>query len=119
MVGLAFAIAASSNFPVLILSMYWRGLTTRGAVVGGWLGLIVATVLTVLSKSIWVLVLGHTAAIFPYDSPAIFSMPLAFAGCWLFSRLDTSRQGQEEVGRFAAQYVRSMTGIGAEAAARH
>ena len=119
MVGLAFAIAASSNFPVLILSMYWRGLTTRGAVIGGWLGLIVATVLTVLSKSIWVMVLHNTAAIFPYDSPAIFSMPLAFLGCWLFSVLDTSPRATEEQSRFEAQYIRSMTGIGAEAAARH
>ncbi|MBN9510325.1 MAG: cation acetate symporter, partial [Alphaproteobacteria bacterium] len=114
MVGLAFAIAASSNFPVLILSMYWRGLTTRGAIVGGWLGLVVATVLTVLSKSIWVLVLGHAAAIFPYDSPALFSMPLAFVACWLFSRLDGSARARAEQARFEEQYVRSMTGIGAE-----
>ena len=119
MVGLAFAIAASSNFPVLILSMYWRGLTTRGAVAGGWLGLIVATVLTVLSKSIWVMVLGHGAAIFPYDSPALFSMPLAFFACWLVSRLDKSARAKAEQARFEEQYVRSMTGIGAEAAAQH
>ncbi len=119
MVGLAFAIAASSNFPVLILSMYWRGLTTRGAVAGGWLGLIVATVLTVLSKSIWVMVLGHGAAIFPYNSPALFSMPLAFFACWLVSRLDKSARARAEQARFEEQYVRSMTGIGAEAAAQH
>ena len=119
MVGLAFAIAASSNFPVLILSMYWKRLSTRGAVLGGWLGLIVATVLTVLSKSIWVLVLHHKAAIFPYDSPAIFSMPLAFVGCWLFSITDSSQGAVEEQARFEGQYIRSMTGIGAEAAARH
>ena len=119
MVGLAFAIAASSNFPVLILSMYWKRLSTRGAVLGGWLGLIVATVLTVLSKSIWVLVLHHKAAIFPYDSPAIFSMPLAFVGCWLFSITDSSQSAVEEQARFEGQYIRSMTGIGAEAAARH
>jgi cation/acetate symporter len=119
MVGLAFAIAASSNFPVLILSMYWKGLTTRGAVVGGWLGLIVATVLTVLSKSIWVMVLGNGAAIFPYDSPALFSMPLAFFACWLVSRLDTSARARAEQARFEEQYVRSMTGIGASAAAQH
>ena len=119
MVGLAFAIAASSNFPVLIMSMYWKGLTTRGATIGGWLGLIVAVVLTVLSKGIWVVVLGNAAAIFPYDSPALFSMPLAFAACWLFSKTDTSRRGQEEQARFEGQYIRSMTGIGAETASRH
>ena len=119
MVGLAFAIAASSNFPVLFLSMYWKGLTTRGAVVGGWLGLTAAVVLTVLSGGIWVLVLGNKTAIFPYSSPALFSMPLAFIGCWLFSIWDTSKSGAEEKARFDAQYVRSMTGIGADGAASH
>src|SRR6202030_2280928 len=53
MVGLAFAVAASANFPVLLLSMLWRGLTTRGAVVGGFVGLILAVVLTVGSPGIW------------------------------------------------------------------
>ena len=119
MVGLAFAIAASSNFPVLLLSMYWKGLTTRGAVIGGSLGLIVAVVLTVLSKAIWVTVLGNPAAVFPYDNPALFSMPLAFLCCWLFSKTDTSRRGQAEQARFEGQYIRSMTGIGAEGSARH
>lgn len=119
MVGLAFAIAASANFPVLLLSMYWKGLTTRGAVFGGWLGLITAVVLTVLSKAIWVDVLGNAAAIFPYSSPALFSMPLAFLGCWLGSLMDKSRQAAAEAELFDAQYVRSQTGIGAEGASAH
>ena len=119
MVGLAFAIAASSNFPVLILSMYWRGLTTAGAAVGGWLGLITAVVLTVLSKAIWVTVLGHPAAIFPYDNPALFSMPLAFLGCWLVSKMDSSQKAKTEAEGFDAQYIRSQTGIGATGASAH
>ena len=119
MVGLAFAIAASSNFPVLLLSMYWKRLTTRGAVVGGFAGLITALVLTVLSKAVWVTVLGHPAALFPLDSPALISMPVAFIGCWLVSITDTSRESLAEQGRFEAQYVRSQTGIGAEGAAVH
>ena len=119
MVGLAFAIAASSNFPVLILSMYWRGLTTAGAVVGGWLGLIVAVVLTVLSPAIWVSVLGHAHGIFPYSSPALFSMPLAFFGCWIVSKMDTSRRAKMEDAEFDAQYIRSQTGIGASRASAH
>ena len=119
MVGLAFAIAASSNFPVLILSMYWRGLTTMGAVVGGWLGLIVAVVLTVLSPAIWVSVLGNAHGIFPYSSPALFSMPLAFLGCWVVSKMDTSRQAKLEAAEFDAQYIRSQTGIGAVGASAH
>ena len=119
MVGLAFAIAASANFPVLLMSMYWKGLTTRGAVLGGWLGLISAVVLTVLSPAIWVQVLGNAAAIFPYTSPALFSMPLAFLGCWLGSLMDKSGQAAAEAERFDAQYVRSQTGIGAEGASAH
>ena len=119
MVGLAFAIAASANFPVLLLSMYWKGLTTKGAFVGGWLGLIVATVLTVLSPSIWKDVLGIPAAIFPYTAPALFSMPLAFVACWLVSVHGPQRPGRCRAGRFEAQYIRAQTGIGAEGAAAH
>jgi cation/acetate symporter len=119
MVGLAFAIAASSNFPVLLLSMYWKGLTTLGAAVGGWLGLITALVLTVLSPSIWHDVLGYPAGIFPYNAPAIFSMPLAFIACYVVSIMDRSAQSTIEAEKFEAQYIRSMTGIGAEGAAAH
>jgi cation/acetate symporter len=119
MVGLAFAIAASANFPVLLLSMYWKGLTTKGAAIGGWLGLITAFVLTVLSPSIWRDVLGHPAGIFPYASPALFSMPLAFIACWVVSSMDRSAQARRESDLFEAQYIRAQTGIGAEGAAAH
>ena len=119
MVGLAFAVAASCNFPVLLLSMYWRGLTTRGALLGGWLGLVTAVTLTVLSPAIWVKVFGNAAPIFPYDSPAIFSLPLAFLGCWLGSVTDRSASARIEAAAFDAQYVRSQTGIGAEGATAH
>ena len=119
MVGLAFAVAASANFPVLITSMYWKGLTTRGAVIGGFVGLILAVVLTVLSKGIWVTVIGMPAAIFPYDNPALFSMPLAFLATWFFSVTDRSASGRAEAEKFEAQYIRSMTGIGGEGAASH
>ncbi len=119
MVGLAFAIAASANFPVLFLSMYWKGLSTRGAVLGGWLGLVSAVVLTVLGPAIWVKVIGFPAAVFPYDTPALFSMPLAFLGCWLGSMMDQSAGAKAEAARFEAQYLRGQTGIGAEGAASH
>ena len=121
MVGLAFAVAASANFPVLLLSMLWRGLTTWGAFCGGFAGLISAVALTVMSPSIWELVLGHPAgtAMFPYTSPAIFTIPLSFLVCFVVSKLDTSRAGQREKLAFEAQYVRSQTGIGAEGAAVH
>ena len=54
MVGLAFSIAASCNFPIIILSMYWSRLTTRGAMIGGWLGLLTAVILMILGPTIWV-----------------------------------------------------------------
>ncbi len=120
MVGLAFAVAASANFPVLILNMYWRGFNTSGAVLGGWLGLILAVVLTVLSPGIWVKVAGFHAAVFPYDNPALFSMPLGFLGCWLGSLLTRdSVSARVEAARFEGLYVRSQTGIGAEGASAH
>jgi cation/acetate symporter len=102
MVGLAFGIAASANFPVLLLVMYWRGLTTRGAIAGGATGLIGSVVLTVLGPAIWVKVLGHGTAVFPYDPPTIVTMPAAFAVCWLVSILDTSARGSRDRLNFAA-----------------
>ncbi|MCW1776793.1 cation acetate symporter [Pantoea ananatis] len=94
MVSLAFAIAASANFPVLILSLLWKNCTTRGAVIGGFLGLISSLVLTVLSPSVWVDTLGNPtgSAPFPYTSPALFSVTIGFVGIWLFSVLDRSAQ---------------------------
>ena len=119
MVGLAFAVAASTNFPILLLSMFWNGLTTRGALIGGGAGLVTALVLTILGPAVWVQVLGHTAPIFPYDAPGLFSMIVAFIGCWLGSIGDRSPQAQAEHAAFAAQQVRSQTGIGASAATDH
>ncbi|OBU88139.1 cation acetate symporter [Chromobacterium subtsugae] len=119
MVGLAFSIAASANFPVLFLSMFWKGLTTRGAVIGGLVGLVTAIALIVLGPAVWVEVLKHEHAVFPYKNPAIFSMTLAFVVTWLVSLLDSSQQAAEEKAKFDAQYVRAMTGIGASGASKH
>lgn len=119
MVSLAFALAASGNFPVLILSLYWPGMTTRGAVVGGTVGLGMALVLTILSPAVWVTTLGNAAPIFPYSSPAIFSVPAAFLTIWLVSLLDRSARGNEDRAGFPDQEVRSETGIGAFRASGH
>ncbi|MEL6092805.1 cation acetate symporter [Plesiomonas shigelloides] len=119
MVGLAFSIAASCNFPVLFLSMYWSKLTTRGAVVGGWAGLITAVTLMILGPTVWVKVLGHAEAIFPYEYPALFSMAVAFIGIFFFSITDKSRSAQEERAKFVPQFVRSETGLGAAQASSH
>jgi cation/acetate symporter len=119
MVGLAFAVAASCNFPILLLSMYWSKLTTRGALIGGFLGLISAVILVILSKTVWVTILGNEAPIFPYDNPALFSMAIAFGGIWLFSTLDHSQTARNEAQAYEAQYIRSETGLGAAGAAAH
>ncbi|WP_374245765.1 cation acetate symporter [Zoogloea sp.] len=119
MVALAFGIAASANFPVLILSMYWKGLTTRGAVLGGYVGLVAAVLFVLLSKSVWVTVLGNAQAIFPYDQPALFSMPLAFLVTIVVSLLDNSAEAQAERAAFEDQYVRAQTGFGAAEASSH
>lgn len=119
MVGLAFSIAASCNFPILILSMYWSKLTTRGAMVGGWLGLLTAVILMILGPTIWVKVLGHAAPIYPYEYPALFSMAAAFIGTWLFSITDNSEAAMQERGRFYSQFVRSQTGVGISQGASH
>ena len=121
MVSLAFAVAASANFPVLLLSVLWKGTTTKGAVIGGFLGLAASVILTILSPSVWEATFGNPkgSAPFPYTSPALFSMTLGFLGVWLFSILDRSPQAEQERAAFAAQQVRSETGYGAAKASSH
>jgi len=119
MVGLAFGVAAAANFPVLILSMYWKGLTTRGALWGGYGGLLSAVAFVVLSKSVWVDVIGNKAAIFPYTQPALFAMPIAFLLAYIFSKSDSSVRASQEIEAFEDQYVRAQTGFGASGAAKH
>ncbi|HRM83656.1 MAG TPA: cation acetate symporter, partial [Acidovorax temperans] len=115
MVSLAFAIAASANFPVLFMSVLWKDCTTKGAVIGGFMGLVSSVGLTVVSPSVWEAVLGNPkgSALFPYTSPALFSMAIGFAGIWIFSLLDRSANAQRERAAFPAQQVRSETGLGA------
>lgn len=119
MVGLAFAIAASSNFPVLVLSISWKGCTTRGATIGGFLGLATATLWVVLSKTVWVDVFGYADPITPFPNPGILSIPVAFIAIWVFSKLDNSARAKKEQDAFEALTVRSQTGIGASSAVSH
>jgi cation/acetate symporter len=119
LVGLTFGIAASCNFPILILSMYWKGLTTKGAVWGGIVGLVTATAIVVFSKAVWVTVLGNEAPLFPYEQPAIFSMPLAFLVAWVVSVLDKSPRAAREIEAYDDQLVRAQTSFGAAGAASH
>ena len=121
MVSLAFAIAASANFPVLFLSVLWKDCTTRGAVIGGFLGLISSVGLTIVSPSVWEATLGNPAgsAWFPYTSPALFSITIGFVGIWFFSITDRSAQAAKERGAFKAQQVRAETGFGSSKSSGH
>ena len=114
MVGLVFAIAASANFPIIYLSVSWRGLTTRGAVAGSLAGLVSALTLVTLSPGVWTTALGLGPAPFPYDNPALFSVPLAFVVTWAVSRLDQGAAAARLA--FDAQYVAAHTGFGRTAA---
>ena len=118
-VGLAFAIAASVNFPILLLCIYWKNLTTKGAFWGGLIGLIVVLALVILSPSIWVKSFGFDVAIFPYDHPAIFTMPISFIAIYLISKLDNSKRAEKDRAGFSAQDFRAESGIGASEAVAH
>ncbi|WP_289242391.1 cation acetate symporter [uncultured Campylobacter sp.] len=119
MVGLVFSIAASVNFPIILLCIYWRGLSTRGVFYGGLIGLFGVLGLVVLSPSIWVDILGFESAIFPYSYPAIFSMPITFIAIYIISKFDNSKRAKIDRSGFDAQDFRAQTGIGASQAISH
>ena len=98
MVSLAFAIAASANFPVLFMSVLWKDCTTRGAVIGGFLGLISSVVLTIVSPSVWEATLGNPKGSAPVPlhlAGAVLDDASRFVGIWLFSILDKQRAGRD------------------------
>jgi cation/acetate symporter len=117
--GLTLGIAAAANFPVLLLAMYWKGLTTRGAVAGIVVGLVSAVLFVVFSKAVWVTVFGNAAPLFPYEQPALFAMPLAFFAAWLASVLDNSPRAAKEREAFEDQDVRAETGFPGQAVLAH
>ena len=121
MVGLAFSIAASCNFPVLVMSIFWRGLTTWGALIGGLAGLISAMIGVFLSPAVWEKTLGYPvgSSPFPYDNPALFSMTIAFVTIYVVSLIDSSARAAVDKAGFDAQFVRSQTGLGAAGASTH
>ena len=107
MVGLAFAIAASVNFPILILTITWEGLSTKGAFIGGFVGLLVAVLLVILGPIVWVDILGNEKAIFPYKYPALFSVTMAFFFIILISKLDKSEKSNKRKKLFEKQFIKS------------
>jgi cation/acetate symporter len=114
MVGLAFAVAASANFPALLLALIWRRFNTTGAVTGVLFGVISSVVLVIISPKVWPGADSEGGLLGWYDlaNPAIVSVPMGFFGCWLGTMLSTERKA---VRTFDELYVRSETGLGAEA----
>ncbi len=115
MVGLAFSIAASCNFPVLLMSIMWRGMTTRGAVIGGFLGLISALVGVIFSPAVWEATMGHPkgSALFQISNPGAVLDGHRLRRHLAVLEARHQRPGAQDRAGFDAQYVRSQTGIGA------
>jgi cation/acetate symporter len=111
LVGLVFAIAASANFPVIFLSVKWGGLTTKGAVCGAISGLVAALGLVLLSPAVWTNTFGMGPALFPYDNPALFSVPLAFFVTVVVSLNDRSERATRDRSLYLAQHITANTGI--------
>jgi len=113
MVGLAFAVAASANFPALLLALTWRRFNTAGAVTGVLFGVISSIGLIVMSPTVWP---GPDSQGSPFglENPGIISIPLGFLGCWLGTMLSREEEPQEH--GFDELYVRAETGLGAETA---
>ncbi|MQA03728.1 MAG: cation/acetate symporter ActP [Streptosporangiales bacterium] len=109
LVGLALSVAASANFPALVLALSWRGFTTAGAVIGISVGLVSSAVLIGLSPIVWPG--GPETAPYPLDYPTPISIPLGFLACWLGSKLGGRDDGDRS---FTELTVRAATGLGAE-----
>jgi cation/acetate symporter len=121
LVGLAFAVAASANLPVIVLSLFWKRFNTKGAVAGLGTGLASSIILILISPSIMTIdppgVAGaarhliQSAPIFPLENPGILSIPLGFLGAVIGTLL--GREPEAEA-KFAELTVRANTGLGAE-----
>jgi len=111
MVGLAFAIAASANFPALLLSVLWKPFTTQGAVWSIIVGALSSSTMIILSPTVWVGVFKFQSAVFPYKNPAIFSMTAAFAVGIVVSLLTPDTEAQA---KFEDEKLRTYLGVGAE-----
>lgn len=107
---LPLAIGASTNFPLLLLAIYWGGFTTRGALYAGYAGLSSVVIMLILGPNVWVSILGNEEAIFPYAYPTLFSMSICFLFGWWFSTSDKGERANHERSMFPAQLIRSTLG---------
>ena len=117
--NMALAVAGSVNAPILLAALYWRGLTTRGAIAGCLFGLISSVGLIILGPLVWVDILGMDLPVFPYVYPTVVSAPLAFVALWLFSVTDKSTRASLDRSGYDEQLVRSETGLGIVDAVGH
>lgn len=111
LVGLAFAIAASANFPSLLLSITWKRFSTRGAVWSIITGALTASILIILSPTIWVSILGFEKAIFPLKNPGLFSIAASFLAAYIGSVTAPEKDAQD---KFEQEKIRTYLGVGAE-----
>ncbi len=111
MVGLAFAIACSANFPALLMSIIWKGFTTAGAVASILTGAMLSVVLIVISPTVWVDVFKQKEALFALKNPAIVSMTAAFVVGIVVSLLQHEAAAEA---KFEDEKLRTYLGIGAE-----
>ncbi len=111
MVGLAFAIAASANFPALLLSILWNKFTTAGATAGIIVGTGLAVILIILSPTVWVDLFKNAEAIYPLKNPAIISMPASFITAIIVSLLTPEPESER---KFEGEKLRTYLGVGSE-----
>ncbi len=111
MVGLAFAVAASANFPALFMSIFWKKFTTQGAIWSIYTGLFLSVILIILSPTVWVDILKNAQPIFPLKNPGIVS----FFGSFIVGIIVSlaTKEKEAEV-KFETEKIRSYLGIGAE-----
>jgi cation/acetate symporter len=123
LVALAFAVAASANLPVIVLSLFWKRFTTRGAVCGLGTGLVASILLIIIGPSIMGIdAPGATAAahliqarpIFPLENPGILSIPLGFVGAILGTLIGREPAAAAKYDELS--FAAASTGIGAEKA---
>ncbi len=111
MVGLAFSIAASANFPALVLSILWKNFTTKGAVASILTGAALSLILIILSPTVWVELFKFDEAVFPLKNPALISLPAAFLAGVIFSKIYKEKEAAE---KFESEKIRTYLGVGSE-----
>jgi len=112
-------IAASVNFPILILAIYWKRLSTRGAVVGGLVGFVSSITLIIIGPKVWVSIIGANEALFPYDYPALFTLPAALITMVLVSYFDNSKSAQQDRAFYNKQLVVAELATSVATPAKH